>query len=434
VRTAVVLFTRDLRVHDNPALAAAAEEAERVLPLFVLDETILGCFGASNRLAFLGEALRDLSDSLGGLALRRGETVPATVRLAQQVEAGAVYFAEDASSFARRRERRLREQLDVRVFPSLSVVDPGEVLTSSGGHYRVFTPYWRAWRDAGRRAVLDPPRIRPPEGVDLGRLPDLGAGDSPARLRGGETEGRSRLSRFLDGPLQAYEERADDLAASATSRLSPYLHFGCLSPLEVAERAAASEAFVRQLCWRDFFLQFLAAHPTTPREDYRERRAGWRDDPEGLQAWKEGRTGYPVVDAGMRQLAAEGWMPNRARLIVGSFLTKTLRLDWREGAAHFFDLLVDGDLASNVGNWQWVAGTGVDPRPNRVINPIRQARHFDPDGEYVRRHVAELSRVDGGAVHEPWRLERPPRDYPERIVDRETSGSSGPHERRRRRA
>ncbi len=392
MRTAVVLFTRDLRVHDNPALAAAAEEAERVLPLFVLDETILGCFGASNRLAFLGEALRDLSDSLGGLALRRGETVAETVRLAQQVEAGAVYFAEDASSFAQRRERRLREQLDVRVFPSLSVVDPGEVLTSSGGHYRVFTPYWRAWREAGRRPVLQPPRARLPDGVDLGRLPDLGAGDSPARLRGGETEGRSRLSRFLDGPLQAYEERADDLAASATSRLSPYLHFGCLSPLEVAERAAASETFVRQLCWRDFFLQFLAAHPTTPREDYRERRAGWRDDPEGLQAWKEGRTGYPIVDAGMRQLAAEGWMPNRARLIVGSFLTKTLRLDWREGAAHFFDLLVDGDLASNVGNWQWVAGTGVDPRPNRVLNPIRQARRFDADGEYVRRHVPELSR------------------------------------------
>ena len=434
MRTAVVLFTRDLRVHDNPALAAAAEEAERVLPLFVLDETILGCFGASNRLAFLGEVLRDLSDSLGGLALRRGETVAETVRLAQQVEAGAVYFAEDASSFARRRERRLREQLDVRVFPSLSVVDPGEVLTSSGGHYRVFTPYWRAWREAGRRPVLQPPRARLPDGVDLGRLPDLGAGDSPARLRGGETEGRSRLSRFLDGPLQAYEERADDLAAGATSRLSPYLHFGCLSPLEVAERAAASEAFVRQLCWRDFFLQFLAAHPKAPREDYRERRAGWRDDPDALQAWKEGRTGYPIVDAGMRQLAAEGWMPNRARLIVGSFLTKTLRLDWREGAAHFFDLLVDGDLASNVGNWQWVAGTGVDPRPNRILNPIRQARRFDPDGEYVRRHVPELAEVDGGAVHEPWRLERRPGDYPERIVDRDASGSSEPHERRRRRA
>ena len=179
-------------------------------------------------------------------------------------------------------------ELDVRVFPSLSVVDPGEVLTSSGGHYRVFTPYWRAWREAGRRPVLQPPRARLPDGVDLGRLPDLGAGDSPARLRGGETEGRSRLSRFLDGPLQAYEERADDLAAGATSRLSPYLHFGCLSPLEVAERAAASEAFVRQLCWRDFFLQFLAAHPTTPREDYRERRAGWRDDP-GRPPGLEGR-------------------------------------------------------------------------------------------------------------------------------------------------
>ena len=433
MRTAIVLFTRDLRVHDNPALAAAAEEAERVLPLFVLDDAILDRFGAPNRLAFLGEALGDLADSLGGLAIRRGDAVAETVTLARQVGAGSVFFAEDASSFAQRRERRLRDEVDVRVFPSASVVDPDEMLTSSGGRYRVFTPYWRAWREAERRTVLDPPQIRLPGSLELGRLPDLGGGDSPARLRGGEREGRKRLARFLDGPLARYEEAADDLAAGATSRLSPYLHFGCLSPHEVAERAAASEAFVRQLCWRDFFLQFLAAHPKTPREDYRER-AGWWDDPDALQAWKEGRTGYPIVDAGMRQLAAEGWMHNRARLVVGSFLTKTLRLDWREGAAHFFDLLVDGDLASNVGNWQWVAGTGVDPRPNRVLNPIRQARRFDADGEYVRRHVPELAEVDGGAVHEPWRLERPPGDYPERIVDRDASGSSGPHERRRRRA
>ena len=423
MRTAFVLFTRDLRVHDNPALAVAAQEAERVLPLFVLDDAILDSFGAPNRLAFLGEALRDLADSLGGLAIRRGDAVAETVRLARQVGAGAVFLAEDASSFAQQRERRLREEVDVRVFPSASVVDPDEVLTSSGGRYRVFTPYWRAWREAERRTVLDPPRIRLPDGVELGRLPDLGGGDSPARLRGGEREGRKRLARFLDGPLARYEEGADDLAADATSRLSPYLHFGCLSPLEVAERAAASEAFVRQLCWRDFFLQFLAAHPKTPREDYRERRAGWRDDPDALQAWKEGRTGYPIVDAGMRQLAAEGWMHNRARLIVGSFLTKTLRLDWREGAAHFFDLLVDGDLASNVGNWQWVAGTGVDPRPNRILNPIRQARRFDPDGEYVRRHVPELSDVDARSVHEPWRLEPPPGDYPARIVDHEAATS-----------
>jgi deoxyribodipyrimidine photo-lyase len=415
VRTAIVLFTRDLRIHDNPALAAAAAEAERVLPLFVLDDAILARLGAPNRLAFLGEALGDLRGSLGGLALRRGDTVAETVRLARQLDAKAVFLAEDASAFARRRERGLRAELEVRTFPSTSVLDLDEVRTASGEHYKVFTPFWRAWRKARRRAQLAPPRIRLPDGVDLGRPPDLGRGESPGRPRGGETEGRGRLEQFLAGPVRRYEELADALADDGTSRLSPYLHFGCLSPLEVAERAAASEAFVRQLCWRDFFLQLLQARPETPREDLRERRAAWRDDPDALAAWKEGRTGYPIVDAGMRQLAEEGWLHNRARLIVGSFLTKTLGIDWRHGAAHFADLLVDGDLASNVGNWQWVAGRGANPRPGRILNPLRQARRFDRDGDYVRRYVPELGHIEGGAVHGPW--EQAGHDYPARIGD-----------------
>jgi deoxyribodipyrimidine photo-lyase len=404
LRTAIVLFTRDLRVHDNPALAAAAAEAERVLPLFVLDEAILARFGAPNRLAFLAEALGDLRGSLGGLAVRRGETVAETVRLARQLDAKAVFLAEDASAFARRRERGLRAELEVRTFPSTSIVDLDDVRTASGEHYKVFTPFWRAWLKARRRAQLGPPRIRLPDGVDLGRPPGLGRGESPGRPRGGETEGRGRLEQFLAGPVRRYEELADALAADGTSRLSPYLHFGCLSPLEVAERPAASEAFVRQLCWRDFFLQLLQARPETPREDLRERRAPWRDDPAALAAWKEGRTGYPIVDAGMRQLAEEGWLHNRARLIVGSFLTRTLGIDWRHGAAHFADLLVDGDLASNVGNWQWVAGTGANPRPGRILSPLRQARRFDRDGDYVRRYVPELGHIEGGAVHAPWEL------------------------------
>jgi deoxyribodipyrimidine photo-lyase len=387
VRTAIVLFTRDLRVHDNPALAAAAREAERVLPLFVLDDAVLERFAAPNRLAFLGEALRDLDRSLGGLAVRRGDTVAETVRLARAIDAGTVFLAEDASAHARRRERRLRDELDTRAFPSTSVVALDDVRTADGRAYRVFTPYWRTWKEAPRRPLLTAPRIRLPDGVDLGTPPDLGSGESPRRPPGGETAGRMQLATFLDTGLGGYAGRADDLAADGTSRLSPYLHFGCLSPLEVAERAAASEAFVRQLCWRDFFLQLLAANPRSPREDLRPRRAPWRHDPERLEAWKEGRTGVPIVDAGMRQLAAEGWLPGRARLIVASFLTRTLGIHWREGAAHFFRLLVDGDLASNVGNWQWVAGTGVDPRRNRVLNPTRQAARFDPAGEYVRRHL-----------------------------------------------
>jgi deoxyribodipyrimidine photo-lyase len=187
----------------------------------------------------------------------------------------------------------------------------------------------------------------------------------------------------------------------------------------VAVRCANSDGYVRQLCWRDFYQQLLAANPALPREDLRSRCDRWRDDEDALHAWKEGRTGMPVVDAGMRQLAREGWMHNRARLLVASFLIKDLYLDWRAGQDHFLDVLVDGDLANNAGNWQWVAGTGTDTRPNRVFNPLRQAKRFDPHGDYVRRYVPELAGIEGAAVHEPWRLEvaGEARDYPPPLVD-----------------
>ena len=223
--------------------------------------------------------------------------------------------------------------------------------------------------------------------------------------------------------LADYDARRDDLAVEGTSGLSPYLHFGCLSPLEVAHRATpepGGEAFVRQLCWRDFHHQLLDADPGIARRDLRPRHDRWRDDADALAAWKEGRTGYPIVDAGMRQLRAEGTMHNRARLVTASFLAKHLYLDWRLGAAHFAQHLVDGDVANNIGNWQWVAGTGADTRPNRVFNPTRQARRFDPDGAYVRRWVPELEAVDGPDVHEPWRLGHlRPAAYASPIVDHE---------------
>ena len=178
-----------------------------------------------------------------------------------------------------------------------------------------------------------------------------------------------------------------------------------------------AEPFLRQLCWRDFYAQLLAARPETATQDFRSRGHRWRQDADGLAAWQEGRTGYPIVDAGMRQLAREGFMHNRARLLTASFLTKDLYIDWRHGAAHFASLLVDGDVANNTGNWQWVAGTGVDTRPNRVFNPTTQAKRFDPDGAYVRRYVPELAGVAGAGVHEPWKLGEQPSGYPDPIVD-----------------
>jgi deoxyribodipyrimidine photo-lyase len=434
MHAAIVLHTRDLRVHDNPALAAACAEAETVVPLFVLDDDVLARFGAPNRVAFLLDALRDLDASLrergGALVVRRGDVVAEVVRAARDVGARAVFVAEDVSRYAALRERRLAEAgLDVRSFPGVTVVPPGSLAPAGGDHFAVFTPYWNRWRAVPRRSVLEPPAaVRLPAGVDLGRTPErdeLGATDVSAGLPpGGEREGRRQLEAWLVQRLAAYGESRDDLGVDGTSRLSAHLHFGCLSPLEVAERAsslAGGEDFVRQLCWRDFNHQLLAARPDAAVEDLRPRGDRWRDDADALEAWTQGRTGYPLVDAGLRQLRAEGFMHNRARLVTASFLVKHLYLDWRLGARHFESLLVDGDLANNRLNWQWVAGTGADTRPNRVFNPTRQARRYDPTGDYVRRWVPELARLEGPSVHEPWRVGGllAPEGYPPPIVEHE---------------
>jgi deoxyribodipyrimidine photo-lyase len=434
MRTALCLFTRDLRVHDNPALAAAAAQAETVVPLFVLDDEILCRFGAPARVAFLLQSLHDLDRSLrergSALVVRRGRTVAAVVGLAGEVGAGAVFLAEDVSATAARRESALREAgvgagLEVRTFPGVTVVPPGDLAPSgAAGPFRVFTAYWNRWRMVTRRTVLEAPAALRPCPVEPGPIPDvadLAAGAPAAVPPGGETPGRNRLERWLEKGLASYEEGRDDLAGGGTSGLSPYLHLGCLSPLEVVERAwplPGGEPFVRQLCWRDFHHQLLAANPALARDDLRPRGDRWRDDPEGLAAWRAGLTGYPLVDAGMRQLAAEGTMHNRVRLVTASFLTKHLYVDWRLGAEHFAAHLVDGDVANNALNWQWVAGTGADTRPNRVFNPTRQAHRYDPSGDYVRRWVPELASLDGGLVHEPWCAGvLRPAGYPEPLVD-----------------
>jgi deoxyribodipyrimidine photo-lyase len=437
VKTAIVLFTRDLRLHDHPALSTAARSADRVVPVFVLDETLLsGVSGRPNRLSFLLESLLDLDHSLRSrgarLVIRRGDVVDEALELGRECDAEAIYLSEDVSGYAQRRQRRLERQAEktgvaVRAFVGITVVPPGELTPTGGDHYRVFTPYWNRWRSAAKRDPLGAPgKLRSPTRLRAGSIPELSeltpespAGDLP---RGGESHGRKRLSRWLRNGAKRYADQADDLASAPTSRLSAYLHFGCLSANEVLVRVnerRGLDEFARQLCWRDFHHQVMAARPDMVHNDYRERGRRWKKPGEGLDAWKEGRTGYPIVDAGMRQLAAKGFLPNRARLIVASFLTKTLGIDWREGADHFEELLVDADLANNRGNWQWVAGTGNDTRPNRVLNPIRQAHRFDPDGEYVRRHVPELAGIAGRAVHEPWKLDPEDRaglDYPEPLV------------------
>ena len=428
--TAIVWFRRDLRVHDNPSLTAAHRECDRVVPVFVLDPRLLeGRFPSPNRTWFLHGCLAELRQALrargGDLVIREGlpeEVLPA---LARECGAGALYFAEDVSPFARARDRRVVEAVELDVRPQ-----PGHFVTDLDlGPYTVFTPFHRAWQQLPRREVHGAPRaLAFPSGLPVGRLPASPRPEAADPFAPGERVARERASAWLAGGLARYADHHDVLAGG-TSELSPYIHFGCLSVRELEERASGpgSAAFTRQLAWRDFYAHVLLHHPGNTRRAHK-REPDWDDDAGLLDAWREGRTGYPVVDAAMRQLLHRGWMHNRARLIAGCFLTKDLHLDWRAGEAHFMRHLLCGDEASNNGNWQWIASVGVDPAPyfRRMYNPTTQQRRHDPDGEYVRRWVPELRAVPLERLAEPWTMSAEEQaaagcvigeDYPVPIVD-----------------
>ncbi|MEV6726755.1 deoxyribodipyrimidine photo-lyase [Streptomyces xanthochromogenes] len=438
----VVLFTSDLRLHDHPPLQAALASADEVVPLFVLDDAVAHAgFAVPNRRAFLADCLTDLDASLrergGRLIVRSGNVYAAVREVVLESDADEVHMSAGVSGYARRREEQLRRVLEAegrRLHAHEGViraVAPDTLTPAHADHFAVFTPYWRQWDQTRQRTPLAAPRsVHVPGGLTGDPFPQRHeiVGISPALAAGGESEGRRLLFSWLNTGIDSYEEGHDDLAGDATSRLSPHLHFGTISPVEAVHRAraaasAGARAYVRQLCWRDFHHQVLAARPHTAHLDYRPHDDHWRNETsagEEIEAWKRGLTGYPVVDAGMRQLSQEGWMHNRARLVTASFLTKTLYVDWRIGARHFLDLLVDGDIANNQLNWQWMAGTGTDTRPNRVLNPLLQGMRYDPDGQYVRRWVPELADLPGAAVHEPWKLqglERARFEYPDPLVD-----------------
>ncbi|MFD8154023.1 cryptochrome/photolyase family protein [Streptomyces sp. NPDC059720] len=438
---AVVLFTSDLRLHDHPPLHAALRAADEVVPLFVHDPAVHAAgFDVPNRAAFLADCLADLDASLrergGRLVVRSGPVAREVRAVAAACGAAEVHLAAGITGFAQRREERLRKELSadgvaLHVHDDvITALAPGRVTPNGSDHFAVFTAYYRRWsRERMREPLPAPDAVRVPAAATGEEPPSRArpADVSPGLAAGGETAGRERFADWARTDLAGYADSHDDLAGDATSRLSPYLHFGALSPAELVHRArtrggAGSEAFVRQLCWRDFHHQLLAVRPEASRQDYRSRGDQWRGEDEAAEditAWREGRTGYPMVDAGMRQLRHEGWMHNRARLVTASFLTKTLYVDWRVGARHFLRHLVDGDVVNNQMNWQWVAGTGTDSRPHRVLNPVLQGRRYDPDGTYVRRWVPELADVEGGAVHEPWRLpddRRAALRYPEPVI------------------
>jgi deoxyribodipyrimidine photo-lyase len=438
--TTLLWFRADLRLADNPALANAVTRGEPVVPVFILDDEDAQPWapGGASRWWLHGslEALdRDLRELGGpGLILRRGPAEAAIATLVAETGANAVVWNRRYEPWAVTRDARIKAALraqgvEARSFNATLLCEPTDFANLQGQPYKVFTPFWKTLR----ATILPPASIAVPK--HLPPLANAPAGDPleswalrPAQpdwaggldvlWTPGEAGARARLDDFIASAMLAYRERRNLPGEAGTSRLSPHLHFGEIGPWQVwraTTTAAAAETgdpfpagvetFLSELAWREFAAHLLFHFPTIPVAPLRPEYAHfpWRSDPAALIAWQKGLTGYPIVDAGMRELWATGWMHNRVRMIVASFLIKHLLLDWRDGEAWFWDTLVDADLASNAVSWQWVAGSGADAAPYfRIFNPITQGEKFDADGVYVRRWAPELARLPNSLIHAPW--------------------------------
>jgi deoxyribodipyrimidine photo-lyase len=431
-------FRRDLRLADNPALLDACQSASDgagVLPLFVLDPALWGPAGVSRRwyltrsLAALDASLQDLG---GRLAVLEGAPVEQVVRAAREVGATRVHVAADFGPYGQRRdldvERALADAgIELVRTGSPYAVAPGRVTSGAGTPYKVYTPFARGWLEHGWR---DP--VEAPKDVSLLSLADTVELPEPELPEGlelppaGEETARAAWRAYLEDGLADYDEVRNRPDLDATSRMSVHLKWGEIHPRTMladlrGRRGEGPLAYRRELAFREFYADVLFHQPQSAREYLRPELAALAYDEPGsrFDAWREGRTGYPIVDAGMRQLRASGWVHNRVRMIVASFLVKDLHVEWQHGGRHFMRWLVDGDLASNQHGWQWVAGSGTDPAPYfRVFNPTSQGAKFDPDGHYVRRWVPELADVATKHVHAPWTSpDGVPEGYPEPIVD-----------------
>jgi deoxyribodipyrimidine photo-lyase len=437
VPTAILWFRRDLRLADHPALLAARDAAGpngTVLPVFVFDDRLWKPSGEPRR-RFLLDCLTSLDDALdGALVVRHGDPAEVIPRLVADTAATSVHISADTGPYGRTRDAAVERALgDVPLVRTGSpyAVTPGRVTKGDGSPFQVFTPFARAWREHGWRAPAARPRSVPwLTGVASDRPPSAPDVDGVRLPTAGEAAARAAWRTFRDERLAGYDDARDRPGTDGTSRMSAYLKYGCIHPRTLlADLAApgngnAVRRYTDELAWREFYADVLWHRPETAREYYRPelQRMDYDDGPgtaELVDAWEQGRTGFPIVDAGMRQLLGEAWMHNRVRMIVASFLVKDLHQEWTHGARWFLQHLVDGDLASNNHGWQWVAGTGTDASPYyRVFNPTTQGKKFDPDGAYVKRWVPELRDLEPKHVHEPWTAPGGvPEGYPEPIVD-----------------
>ena len=453
----LVAFGLDLRLTAHPALSAATTNGSPVIPVFVLDDISAAAWkpGGASRW-WLHGSLTALDASLrksgSRLTLRRGGIAAELLRLAAETGAHTVHITRRYEPWAIALEISLERALtakgiSLRRFGGTLLFEPETVCTKTGEPYRVFTPFWRAAQsgEPPRAPRPAPSKLQAPDawpGSD--RLADWGLRPSAPDWAGGlrdswtpgEAGAQTALEGFLQTTVRTYKDDRDRPGRPGTSRLSPHLHFGEISPATIwhAARLAGPDEvgtvkFLAEIGWREFSYQLLTQFPELPTQPFRPEFAAfpWRDDAVALKAWQRGATGYPLVDAGMRQLRATGWMHNRVRMVVASFLVKHLRIGWQRGAQWFWDNLVDADLAANSASWQWVAGCGADAAPYfRIFNPVLQGVKFDPDGAYVRQWVPELAGIPSAYIHAPW--EAPAlelaaagvtlgRDYPAPIVD-----------------
>jgi len=446
---AIVWFRQDLRLADNPALNAAAESGRPIICLYILDDETPAKWriGAAQRW-WLHQSLQALDADLRrkgcALTLRRGAAPRVLAELIGETGAELLCWNRCYEPFAVERDKALKQNLGIEIksFGAALLHEPWDVQTGSGEPYKMFTPFWRAARSMPVRAALTAPRALKSYDPKITsdaleawaltpRRPNWALGFE-TEWRPGEAGARKALERFVDERMTEYPGARDQLDQRGTSELSPHLHFGEITPAQIAAAVgdgAGSDKFMSEIGWRDFSHSLLFHWPTLPESNWRASFDAfpWANDKALLRAWQRGETGYPVVDAGMRQLWATGWMHNRARMIVASFLIKHLLTDWREGQAWFWDTLVDADLANNAASWQWVAGSGADAAPYfRIFNPVTQGERFDPDGAYVRRWVPELAKLDTKFIHKPWLASgqdlakagiRLGKNYPKPIID-----------------